>query len=122
MLYDGFDRLGRPVPRRLQNIAVANARARLTYVTQVSSCRLTLFRAKTGDDDDAFSVAWARLAAGGVDVHAIASPGIRHDNIMKEPYVEALAAEMNRCMEQALGGIEDDGSTCLATAEGAAAL
>jgi len=106
-LYDLFGLVGRAPPRRLQSIAVANARARLRYVTQASALRLTLFRARSDElADDAVPGAWSRLVEGGVEVHTIVGEGIRHDNIMIEPHVRALAAELTRCIDDALAAVE----------------
>ena len=106
-LYDAFALIGRPPPRRLQNIAVANARAHQTYVTRASAARLTLFRAQTGEDEVSVPAEWARLAGGGVDIHPIVSDGIRHDNIMREPHVQILADELTRCIDVALAEADD---------------
>jgi thioesterase domain-containing protein len=41
---------------------------------------------------------WDTVAAGGVEVHRI--PGM-HGKLVKEPHVEALAARLRTCLEQA---------------------
>lgn len=41
------------------------------------------------------SLGWGRLALGGVDVHYI--PG-GHTSVLKEPYVQGLAAELKKCL------------------------
>jgi amino acid adenylation domain-containing protein len=41
---------------------------------------------------------WARLAPAGVDVHVV--PG-NHFTMMREPFVEALAARLRRCIDEA---------------------
>ena len=81
-------------------------RARPTYVTNVSSSRLTLIRAPTDGDDDPYPSAWARLARGGVDVREVHSEGIRHDNIMGEPHVGVVAAILEDAIAAALDGAD----------------
>jgi amino acid adenylation domain-containing protein len=84
------------------NMTDAIGRARRGYVTPSSSLRVTLFRAA---EDEARArdqrSDWSRLA-GDVDVHPIVAEGIRHDNIVREPYVALLASELETCIRQAL--------------------
>jgi len=42
---------------------------------------------------------WGRLAAGGIDVHIV--PG-NHFTMMREPFVEALAARLRACIDETL--------------------
>jgi amino acid adenylation domain-containing protein len=104
-LHDLFVRLTRlPAPRRLQSTREAIGRARSRYVTSVSSCRLTLLRAHTSDEDDVFPAAWARLARGGLDLRVVRNEGIRHDNIMGEPHVQVVASLLEDAIGTALDG------------------
>ena len=78
----------------------------LSYVTSVSSCRLTLLRAHTSDEDDVFPAAWARLARGGLDLRVVRNEGIRHDNIMGEPHVQVVASLLEDAIGTALDGAD----------------
>jgi thioesterase domain-containing protein len=69
---------------------------------------VTLFRPAGNPGIDSFLVAtWSQVAAGGVEVHQIASEGIDHFSVMKEPHVRALAAALTAriaeaCAEEAV--------------------
>jgi thioesterase domain-containing protein len=66
---------------------------------------VTLFRAEREATESYYRLGfWAQLAGGGVDVRPIEGEGITHFEIMKEPHVEKLAAELTRCIAEALDG------------------
>jgi thioesterase domain-containing protein/acyl carrier protein len=90
-----------PLPSRFLDVRAATARARKAYVTPTSECRVTLFRAEVemGNSFERISM-WNRLAHGGVEIRPVRG-GARHDNIMEEPYVRALAAEMTAAIAAA---------------------
>jgi thioesterase domain-containing protein/acyl carrier protein len=87
-----------PLPSRFLDVRAATVRARKAYVTPTSGCRVTLFRAEVemGNSFERISM-WNRLAHGGVDIRPVPG-GARHDNIMDEPYVRALAEEMTAAL------------------------
>jgi amino acid adenylation domain-containing protein len=104
-LYDLFVRTGVRLPRALQDVKVVNRRASSKYVTPPSACKVTLFRAEREATESYYRLGfWAQLAGGGVDVRPIEGEGITHFEIMKEPHVEKLAAELTRCIAEALDG------------------
>jgi amino acid adenylation domain-containing protein len=80
------------------------ARALSGYVTQPSALRVTLFRAAPDAEraSDRRSD-WERLA-GSIDLHPIVAPGIAHDNIVRRPYAELLARELEKCADRAVSG------------------
>jgi hypothetical protein len=64
---------------------------------------MILFRAaEVGRDWAQPSQFWNELATGGVELVPLVADGIRHDNVMKEPYVRALADELTGAIEEAL--------------------
>jgi thioesterase domain-containing protein len=116
LVHDVLVRARLPLPRRLMSLRAAAWRARQTYVTPTSPVRITLFRAGA-EETSYWPDAWTQFAQGGVEIHRIVAEGIRHDNMMKEPYVRALAAELTRCIEHALDA--DGGATSSSEAPGA---
>jgi hypothetical protein len=62
---------------------------------------VTLFRAASDGGSFYHRSFWTRIAEGGVDIRPIHVEGIRHDNILREPYVDALVAELTDCLEVA---------------------
>jgi amino acid adenylation domain-containing protein len=107
-LYDLLVRMGLPLPRALQNVEVVNRRSTSKFVTPPSPCKVTLFRAEREATESYYRLGfWAQLAGGGVEVHPIEGEGITHFEIMKEPHVQKLAAELTRCIEEALDGVEE---------------
>jgi hypothetical protein len=83
-------------------VEAAGRRAIAQYVTPASPCRATLFRAIDARMSFYGRTFWSRLAEGGVDLRPIVGVDIRHDNILDEPYVGGLAAELDRSIERAL--------------------
>jgi thioesterase domain-containing protein/acyl carrier protein len=62
-----------------------------------------------GDDDDPAwdeisRLGWGTLAAGGLELHRMAGS---HGTIIREPYVEAVAARLRACMDAALAGADE---------------
>ncbi len=102
-VYDYLGRGGRWVPRSLVDVRWAILRAVQTYRTPSSSAvSVTLLRAADGHvDDHTIRETWATLARQ-VVVREISAPGIQHDNIVREPYVGLLAAELEAAIESAL--------------------
>lgn len=102
ILYDAFSRTGRRLPRGLRDVEGAILRALQSYKTPTSSLRVTLFRAADNSERALDQRSDWRKLAGEVEIHPIVVKGIRHDNIVREPYAAALAAELERCIEKAL--------------------
>jgi amino acid adenylation domain-containing protein len=95
-IYGSFARLGRPLPRALQDIQELNSLAVRTYVPQVYEGHITLFWASTDLRTSVDLVGgWQALAGGGIDVHEI--PG-NHLDIIKEPHVGELAKKLEYCL------------------------
>ena len=89
------------LPATLRNVEGLNFLAAGEYVPRIYPGRVSLFWAK-GDLTTSFDLldGWRTLAAGGVDGHEI--PG-NHIDIIKEPHVRSLAAELSACLDQASG-------------------
>jgi amino acid adenylation domain-containing protein len=101
-LFDLFVRARLLPPPVLRDVRAAGDRAMRTYKTPPSPCHVTLFRAAEPGRSFYGKSFWSRLAEGGVEIRPVRGEGIHHDNIMKEPYARALAAEL----EAALNGTE----------------
>lgn len=101
-LYELVDRTGSRPPKALASMQDAIGRALSDYVTPASRLRLTLFHA-TGDQrlTGEWHAKWSAIA-GEVEVHEIAAEGIRHDNIVREPYATLLAETLGLCAEKAV--------------------
>ena len=109
-LYDYFSRTGRTLPRPLRNMDGAILRALSGYATPESTLRLTLFRAAE-DHNEALmrGTNWKRVTDR-IEIRPILGEGIRHDNIMREPHVQALAGDLRACIERALAETAPSGS------------
>jgi amino acid adenylation domain-containing protein len=88
------------LPPAIKAVREACAVAELRYKPQVYAGRVVLFRASEkalrGLDDQ--QSGWSKYAAGGIEVHEIDGD---HGNILNEPQVRQLAAEMRACLENA---------------------
>ena len=103
LLYDLVARSGRRPPKGLMDIEGTLRHAMANYVTPSSRLPVTLFHA--GEDGEAAGQDWYSrwsTIAGKVEVHPIVAEGIRHDNILREPYVALLADELGKCVREAL--------------------
>jgi thioesterase domain-containing protein len=100
-LHDYAMRGGRWVPRSLVSVEGAMLSALRTYRTPSSSLHVTLLRAVPDELDAAPRSRWTPIADD-VEIRQIVAPGIQHDNIVREPYVALLAAELEACIESAL--------------------
>lgn len=99
----GFAARGvRWVPRSLLNVEGAIMSARKAYRTPSSSLRVTLLRAVDGNANVITTRSDWRALAGEVEIRPIVAAGIRHDTIVRHPYVELLAAELEACIDRAL--------------------
>ena len=87
-------------PAQMQRVIESNSRAWRGYQPQTYSGHVTLLRARGGrlfcsHDPE---MGWGRLAGKGVTIHEI--PG-SHLRIFREPYIQCLASNLRRCIEQA---------------------
>jgi thioesterase domain-containing protein/acyl carrier protein len=92
-------RLGRPVPRALQDVSDANFQAADNYMPRRYLGRVTLFTASelaAGSDDDPQG-GWGPLAAGGVEVQVV----VGSHEMMHEPQVRMLADKLKVCLQKA---------------------
>ncbi|MDQ2921580.1 MAG: thioesterase domain-containing protein [Acidobacteriota bacterium] len=89
----------RPIPRLLRNIEQINFAAARNYVPRVYPGKVTLFLA-SADLTASYDLkeGWEALAGEGLEVHEIEGD---HINIIKEPFVGQLAAELNACLDKA---------------------
>jgi thioesterase domain-containing protein/acyl carrier protein len=106
-------RLGYPLPESIEDYGFQqqNAEASNSYIPQVYSGRLTLFRAldqRLGVSDvlDPY-LGWGDLAAKGVDVYEV--PG-NHLSMVQEPHAGVLAQDLKQAIEKAKqeAGITDE--------------
>jgi aspartate racemase len=99
----------RPIPRLLRNIEQINFAAARNYVPQVYPGKVTLFLA-SADMTTAYDLkeGWEALAGGGLEVHEIEGD---HINIIKEPFVGQLAAELNACLDRASSATQEKTSS-----------
>jgi amino acid adenylation domain-containing protein len=117
VLYTYFSRTGRSIPKWLRNVEDALQNAIRTYKTPASALHLTLFRAaETAEAAEARATEWRGLAE--VVVRPIIGEGIRHDNMIRPPFVSMLAAELDECIDAALASYDaPDAPAVLAAAD-----
>ena len=101
-LADALQRLNLPVPRPLRNLREAGFRAWKRYEMQPAPISMTLFRADEAGTDWSRAALWHRYATGGVQIVPLRGDGIRHDNLMREPYVHELARGLHDTIDDAL--------------------
>lgn len=92
--------------RRFVMLLRNDLRATETYGLNRYPGRVTLFRASetlAGTSDDA-TMGWSEWAGDGVEVHVV--PG-NHANLMYPPHVEALAARLLTCLDQANAAVAE---------------
>jgi hypothetical protein len=64
---------------------------------------MTFFRAaEAGQAAASAPRFWDELATGGVEVVPLVADGIRHDNMLREPYVRELADQLQRSIARSL--------------------
>jgi thioesterase domain-containing protein/acyl carrier protein len=98
-LYNGYERVGRTLPRALRDVNEFNSLAVRAYTPQVYDGKVTLFWASTDLRTSLDLVeGWRALAGGGIEVHEI--PG-SHRDIVKEPHVQDLANKLGTCLNRA---------------------
>jgi hypothetical protein len=101
-LYGLIARSGRRPPEALVDIKDALMHAISAYVTPSSRLHVTIFRAAAEQVQNQDRKSGWSTIAGDVEVHLIVADGIRHDNIVREPYAALLAEELGNCVRQAL--------------------
>ena len=102
-LYGLYERSGWKLPRFLHDVEGTLLKAVTGYVSPRSGISVTLFRAVAdGVPNVLGNSAWPSLVEH-VELHPIEAEGIRHDTIMREPYVRLLVSEMEACITRALG-------------------
>jgi len=89
----------RPIPRLLRNIEQLNREAARNYVPRVYSGKVTLFLASS-DLTASYDLkeGWEALVGDRLEVHEFEGD---HINIIKEPFVAQVAAELNACIDRA---------------------
>jgi thioesterase domain-containing protein len=92
-----YVKANRPLPQILQSVQEFNFMAVMNYVPNIYPGKVTLFWASE-DLRGSYDVqeGW-KFLAGEVETHNI--PG-NHLNIVKEPYVQALAEKLKHCIEK----------------------
>jgi thioesterase domain-containing protein/acyl carrier protein len=89
----------------IMTVRNATLRARLSYDPDPAPVRAHLFRCvEEGRDWTRPLEFWHELAEGGLEVHALDRPGIRHDNILRDPYGNDLAQAVGAVIEETLRG------------------
>ncbi len=98
--YQLYERVGRPLPERLQNVRQGCLLAQRAYVPRLYHGQPLLFvvseREELIDPDPQFG--WGDLATDGIAVYEV--PG-DHKSMWREPNVQTLAAMLNRCLAEA---------------------
>jgi len=93
--YKLYKKFGRPLPAVLQNIEEINFAAVKDFEPQVYSGDVALFLASDLTSDYDLSDGWRELVRGRIETHEISG---NHINIIKEPHVGALAAQLLECI------------------------
>jgi thioesterase domain-containing protein len=87
------------LPRTLRNVQLAHRQSLEAYVPRTYPGRITLFRAqeRAVDSVSCPDRGWGDLASDGVKI--IDVPG-NHLTMLERPHVQALAAALQRCLDQ----------------------
>ena len=88
------------LPDWARAVRAAHLEALRRYHPQVYDGRVTLFRVRALPLTLAYDpeLGWGGLAAGGVEIVIVEGS---HDNLLREPYAQSLAAELRDCLERA---------------------
>jgi aspartate racemase len=104
-LYKSYIRYIKRSPQelRLLDVLKANSQASGSYVPQVYTGQLTLFRASRRSVrlDYKPDLGWGELALGGVEIHEVPGSHLGATGIMWEPNVRLLAEKLKPCLEKA---------------------
>jgi thioesterase domain-containing protein len=101
-LYELLDARGlqRLVPHRPWNLVlIASNLAMQRYVPKPLDVRVEFFRAQRASDSS--PTPWEGLATRGVDLRQIVAADINHERMMHEPYVQMLAEQLMRALDNA---------------------
>jgi len=89
----------------IMTVRNATLRARLSYDPDPAPVRAHLFRCvEQGRDWTRPLEFWHELAEGGLEVHELARAGIRHDNVLNDPYAGDLADALVAVIEELVEG------------------
>jgi amino acid adenylation domain-containing protein len=96
-------RLRRPLLPAFRGRRQSFLYAARSYHPRVQPVRITLLRARTNGETAAPDAEWGwdRVATGGVEVHEVLG---EHLELLKEPYVEGVAATLQECLDRARDG------------------
>ena len=88
----------RGLPQRIpwRMALVASDRARRSYAPPPSELIIDFFRAQHGADER--PTPWEAIARGGVRLRQVVVPDIDHFSMMREPHVQALAAQLRAAL------------------------
>ena len=88
------------LPVHVRRAIETNYQARLNYNPRPYQGRVTLFRARTDPPRRSLEqdLGWIRVALGGVEINQLRGT---HANIMDQPRVRTLAAELCNCLKKA---------------------
>jgi hypothetical protein len=93
----------------IMTLQKATLRARVSYDPQPAPLHVKLFRGvEEGRDWTRPLALWSSLAEGGIDIYEIDRPGIRHDNLLKNPYARDLADAVDQVIDDVLRGDEPE--------------
>jgi amino acid adenylation domain-containing protein len=101
-VYQFYERFGRPLPEVLKNIEEINFGAVKDYEPQTYAGDVTLFLASDLTADYDLLDGWRELVSGEIATFEISGD---HNNIIKEPHVRALAAQLRACLDNAQAGL-----------------
>ena len=108
LAFDLLSSLGLPMPPWVRSVRDAGYRAWTRYVTHPAPLKLTLFRAVEAGREWRRTALWSQIAIGGVDLVPLEGAGIRHDNLMIEPYVQTLARGLEQAISLAVSAEGED--------------
>jgi thioesterase domain-containing protein/acyl carrier protein len=103
----------------IMTVRNATLRARLSYDPDPAPVHAHLFRCvEEGRDWTRPLEFWHELTEGSLDVHELDRAGIRHDNILKEPYGQDLARALEAVIDDVLSDAGAEPDEALVTAAG----
>jgi thioesterase domain-containing protein/acyl carrier protein len=88
-------------PLHRRSLMELHMQAIMKYRTPVYSGRVTAFRVRRMPlfSRHAYDMGWSQVAKGGVDLRLVVGA---HHNVMRPPYVQELARQIQECMDRAL--------------------
>jgi amino acid adenylation domain-containing protein len=103
----------------IMTVKNATLRARLSYDPTPAPLHAHLFRCvEKGRDWTRPLAFWHELAERGLIVHELDRAGIRHDNILREPYAQDLARTLGEVIDAVLSDADPEPEAALAQASG----